>query len=106
MTWQSYDVMKDILPRVAGVYAIYFDGDLVYIGQSVNIGNRFSEHKFRYGYARNIITPWTDLPDHTKITVKIKKSRRRGDWAMLEIRLIYRLSPLFNRQHRQRKLAA
>jgi excinuclease UvrABC nuclease subunit len=106
MNWKSYDLMDRAvkLPRCAGVYAIYFDGLLVYIGQSVDIANRFSEHKFRYGYNRNIITPWINIPDTAKVIVKIKKSQRHGDWAMWEIRLIRRLSPIYNRQHRSRKL--
>ena len=103
MTWESFDLMHDKLPPVACVYAVYFDSDLVYIGSSVDVRNRFSEHKFRHGYGKNIITPWTDVPNYTRITLKIKRSKRRGDWAMDEIRLIYRLRPTFNRHHTGRK---
>ena len=108
MNWTSYQIMPRTdtpLPRCAGVYAIYFDGELVYIGQSNNIANRFSEHKFRHGYARCIRTPWADIDENTVITVKVKRSRRLGDWAMWEIRLIHRLKPFYNRQHRGRKAA-
>ena len=55
--------MTDQLPAVACVYAVYFDDSLVYLGSSVDVRNRFSEHKFRHGYGKNIITPWGDIPN-------------------------------------------
>lgn len=100
MNWTSHVFPRLALPRCAGVYAVYFDNELVYIGQSWNVAARFSEHSIRYGYGRNIITPWIDLPDHTEVKVKVKRTRRLGDWAMDEIRLINRLRPQFNRQHK------
>lgn len=103
MTWERFDLMSEKLPVVACTYAVYFDDGLVYVGSSVDVRNRFSEHKIRHGYGKNIITPWGDVPNWTRITLKIKRSRRRGDWAMWEIRLIHRLRPLFNRQHKGRK---
>lgn len=105
--WASYDIMGDIgtLPRIAGVYAVYVGGELVYVGQSGNIANRFSEHNFRYGYGKNIITPWGNYPQDTPMVLKIKRSVRRGDYAMWEIRLIHRLQPCFNKMHRGRKAA-
>lgn len=103
MTWERFNLMTDRLPSVACVYAVYFDADLVYVGSSVDVRNRFSEHKIRHGYGKTIITPWCDVPNWTRITLKIKRSSRRGDWAMWEIRLIHRLRPTFNRQHIGRK---
>jgi excinuclease UvrABC nuclease subunit len=103
--WEQYDLMQDRLPRFAGVYAVFFDGDLVYVGSSTDIANRFSEHKVRFGYAKNIVTPWAVVPDSTRVTLKVRRSRIRGDWAMWEIRLIFRLQPQFNRQHRGRRAA-
>lgn len=105
--WAQYQMFgaRGSLPRIAGVYAVYFDSALVYIGSSVDIANRFSEHKIRHGYGRNIITPWGDVPAETAITLKVKRSRVRGDWAMWEIRLIHRLRPVHNRQHRGRRAA-
>ena len=107
MNWMQYKILpdRDQLPRSAGVYAIYFNGRLVYVGQSCDIANRFSEHRFRYSYANTISTPWTELPSDAVITVKVKASRRLGDWAMWEIRLIARLRPLYNRQHKRRQAA-
>lgn len=105
--WRFFDITprSSPLPRVAGVYAVYFDGRLVYVGQSADIANRFSEHKFRHGYGPVIHTPWCDVPNTTRITVKVKPSRRLGDWAMWEIRLIRRLKPLYNQHYRRRRLA-
>jgi hypothetical protein len=103
MAWEKFNLMSDRLPAAACAYAVFFDDGLVYIGSSVDVRNRFSEHKIRHGYSRNIVTPWGDVPDQTKIILKIKRSRRLGDWAMWEIRLIQRLRPSFNKQHIGRK---
>jgi excinuclease UvrABC nuclease subunit len=99
-TWMPVDVMHTslwALPRAAGVYAIFFDGELVYVGQSSDLGARLVRHRFQYGYAKNIHTPWGSFPDSIKLTAKVKLSRVVGDWAMWEIRLIRRLKPRFNR---------
>jgi hypothetical protein len=92
---------KSHLPDQACVYAIYFDGRLVYVGQTNSLSNRFSGHAFRYGYGREIITPWGDIPNTTAIDIKAKFTRRLGDWAMWEIRLIHRLRPGMNTHHRR-----
>ena len=65
--WKAYRVMNDRVPTMAGVYAIYLDGVLVYIGSSVDLANRFCGHSFRYGYAKCIRTPWVDVPTSTAI---------------------------------------
>jgi len=100
--WRGYTLYPtrdaDELPIHAGVYAVYFDGDLVYIGSSSNIRNRFSGHAFRYGYARNIVTPWQTIPDTVRISLKVRQSKTRGDWLMWEARLIWRLKPIFNKK--------
>jgi hypothetical protein len=103
--WKKYGLMPDksIFPNRACVYAIYFDNELVYVGQSTSLSNRFSGHAFRYGYAKNIHTPWQDVSSSTKIDIKAKFSEKLGDWAMWEIRLIRRLKPLFNTHHRNKR---
>lgn len=105
--WTEYRLMhpRGALPKCAGVYVIYFDGKPVYVGQSVNVANRIAGHKFRHGYGPTFITPWTDLPNTARVTVKVKPSKRLGDWAMLEIRLIARLQPEFNTHHLRRRAA-
>lgn len=87
------------LPTKPGVYVIKFNNEVVYIGQSNNLRSRITRHQIRYGYARNIITPWGDVSDTTRVTCKYRVSRRLGDWAMWEIRLIDRLQPRFNKTY-------
>ena len=102
--WFEYTLMprgfEGCLPSKPCVYAVYLDGKMVYIGQTNRLSNRFSGGRFRYGYARNLITPWGDVPDTTVVSIKVRFSERYGDWAMWEIRLIHRLQPEFNRHHK------
>jgi excinuclease UvrABC nuclease subunit len=105
MAWKPYSWLDlGAMPRTPSVYAIYLDGELVYVGQSVDLRNRFHEHKIRYGYAKDIRLPWVDVPDTTSIQIKASASRKYGDWAMRELRLIRRLKPRFNRHGLGRKL--
>ena len=70
----------DHIPRRPGVYAIYRYGKLVYIGSSSNLRARLGSHeKLKKGDA-----------------VKIKLTRKLGDWLMIEYRLIARLQPELN----------
>lgn len=88
------------IPSRPGVYAIYFDGELVYIGQSWNLRERFFMHKFRPAYTRGVtITPWGNTEPGVVVMAKTKLSVRYGDWAMQELRLIRRLKPRFNIKH-------
>jgi len=99
----------EILPKSAGftlpakpcVYVVYFDDHPVYVGQTNRLSNRFNEHKFRFGYGNEIITPWGDIHKRTRISLKAKFSERYGDWAMWEIRLIRKMQPKFNTHHKK-----
>jgi excinuclease UvrABC nuclease subunit len=93
------------LPRVSACYAVYFNGVLQYIGSTVDLRNRFSEHAFRYGYARCMRTPWGDVDAETVVTVKYRPSRKYGDWLMVEARLIRRLQPAYNKMLKGRRVA-
>lgn len=96
--WTTFDPMKWLsVPAKPGVYVIYLGGEVVYIGQSANLRNRMQGHNIRFGYARNIRTPWVEVPDDMPLVGKAKISRRFGDWAMWELRLIERLRPVFNK---------
>jgi len=66
-----------------GVYAIFIDNQLKYIGSSGNLASRLLAHKRFY-------------PIGHEITIKISHSRMAGDWLMREYRLIKRLRPMFN----------
>ena len=103
--WKKFGLFpeKAALPNTPCVYAVYFDNDLVYIGQTNSLSNRFSGHAFRYSYGKTIITPWNEIPNDVMIDIKAKFSERIGDWAMWEIRLIRRLKPLFNNHHRNKR---
>mgnify|MGYP000202116532 CR=1 FL=1 len=105
MSWKCYNLMEDIskMPSVAGVYAIYLNQKLIYIGSSNNLRNRFSGHSFRYSYGKTFITPWIEVPSSDTMIVKFKPTKKQGEWAMREIRLIQRLRPIFNTHHKGRK---
>jgi excinuclease UvrABC nuclease subunit len=94
------------LPPQPGVYVIFFDREPVYVGQSNNLRVRFARHAFRYGYAKNIHTPWGAIDDSIKVTCRYRLSRRYGDWAMWELRLIKTLQPRLNKVHLSRDRAA
>lgn len=100
MAWKSIDFLKDRLnlPVVACCYIIYFDGELKYIGSTNNLRNRFSGHAIRYGYAKNIHTPWGDFPSSIGVIIKYRPSTTYGDWLMREARLIKKIQPPFNRK--------
>lgn len=103
MSWEKRDLPARALPNVPAVYAVFIDGSLVYVGQTVDLRNRFSEHNIRYGYARILITPWCDVPETAVLSLRFSRSRKYGDWAMRELRLIRRLKPRFNQRGRGRK---
>jgi hypothetical protein len=84
------------IPQVPACYAVYFDGRLVYIGQSYDLHRRFLLHDFRRSYSSGFITPWGFFHDVQRITLKYKPARRYGEWAMRELRLIRRLEPKLN----------
>lgn len=98
--WLRFDPLKaSQMPPAPACYAIYIDGRLVYVGQTVDLRNRFHLHNFRFGYKPGVITPWGDVPHGTPLLVKARLSERIGDWAMREVRLIRRLKPLHNVHH-------
>lgn len=93
--WYSCESMVG-LPSLPGVYVVILDGRAIYVGQSENIRLRFiSQHRVKR--TGNIVkTPWGELPVKDTLRIKFKISRRMGDWAMWEVRLIKRLRPEFN----------
>ena len=83
--WKTQDI--------PGVYVIYVDKRIVYVGQTLNIHKRLLSYKFRYSYTGSIITPWGFCK---KLKIKIQYSSKFGDWAMKELRLINRFQPIHN----------
>jgi len=83
-----------------GCYAVYLDGQLVYIGQSGNVRRRLFDYNIRNNiFACKTETPWGQAD---RVTVKFKSSVRAGDWLMREYRLIKRLKPSGNKVHTKR----
>lgn len=95
--WQAVAVDMDALlsgkrghpcndaPTTPGVYAFYENGKVVYVGSSVNVSRRIRQHLLSYERFRHY-------------AMKVRPSRRYGDWLMIELRLIKRLNPLLNLQ--------
>jgi len=95
--WCEYD-FDDVrrwnqIKQLPGVYVVYADLYPVYVGQSTNIRTRLANHRFRRGYTNYIVLPWEKC---LNLTIKVKYSKKYGDWAMLELRLIKHLQPKYN----------
>lgn len=75
-----------------GVYVIYLDGLLSYVGQSNTPRFRFRQHGLRDGI-EGYPTPWGVFKD---MYVKIKYPAKYGMEAMIEKRIIRKLKPRFN----------
>lgn len=105
--WKSINLLENRrgLPILACCYVIYFNGRLKYIGSTNNLRNRFSGHAIRYGYGRNLHTPWGEFDDDVSIVIKYKESIKYGYWLMQEARLIRRIQPEFNSKLKGRKVA-
>ena len=76
-------------PETPGVYAFVIAGRVHYVGSSLNLASRLRTHLLH-------------SPLLHAATVKIKRSRRFGDWLMWEARLIRRLRPAGNARGRGR----
>lgn len=84
--------------RRAGVYVIFSGPAVVYVGSSVDMVARMSSYQVRrWGKRHCPSVPWAGLPD---IKIKVKYTRKYGEWLMVELRLIERLKPKFNRKHK------
>jgi excinuclease UvrABC nuclease subunit len=77
-------------PPIAGCYVFYCDGKAFYVGQTRSLFKRISSYKIRFSYGSGIITPWGVF---MSVRVKYSVSRKYGDWAMRELRLIRRIQP-------------
>lgn len=99
-SWKELNPFHPVnVPVGPGVYVFLIDGLAVYVGQSMRLRERIYCHKARHGYGKNVILPWGEVSSECSVTLKVKESRRMGDWAMWEIRLIHRLQPRFNKTH-------
>ena len=85
-------LFEKLLPDVAGVYVFYFASGKLYIGSTINLRNRLSDHSVFHEARLRL-----DIP----MAVKYKICIKYGCWLMLEARLIKRLEPSFNKQFRR-----
>lgn len=101
------EVHKGQLPRGPGVYVVYQDGVVVYVGSTTVLSDRCRVYRRKAsGIQKNygerdpnegcLWTPWGPVAPGA-IRIKVKQSRRLGDWLMWEYRLISRLQPRYNR---------
>lgn len=67
-----------------GVYALYAGNRLLYIGSSGKIRDRVLSHDWFWKSNINILT------------IKIRYTKKLGEWLMIEHRLIKRLGPYCN----------
>lgn len=74
----------NFLPSHACCYVIQLDGKTIYVGQTLNLRDRFYSHTLHRQHPRE------------QITLKVKFGQRYGDWAMREARLVERLKPILN----------
>lgn len=92
--WVDVNISRnDSIPARGGVYVIYINDRIAYIGQTGNLRARIRSHQFRPTYGNSMHTPWGYFD---VVYGKIKISKRFGDWAMDELRLIRRLQPPIN----------
>lgn len=99
-TFEPFEVMD--LPAVPAVYVFYLGARPVYVGQTRNLKSRMASYGFRYMWVNDARrTQWGTFSakDDGEFTCKARLSRKHGDWAMWEIRLIRRLKPQFNTTH-------
>lgn len=66
-------------------YVIQENGVAIYVGSTLDFKKRMLGH-------RKTLLPRLE----GKVTIKIHRGHRYGDWAMREMRLIKRLNPIYN----------
>lgn len=88
------------IPDLPGIYAIYFNSHLVYIGSSGNLRKRFWHHRFCPRGSGLVDTPWGERQLRT-IRLKWRTTDRYGEWLMIEARLIRRIRPALNKHHQR-----
>lgn len=90
-------LMADKVQSRPGVYVVYLNEKVAYVGSTRNLRSRLGSYKMRLGYGVSFLTPWGPC---RHVSVKAAYSSRYGDWLMRELRLIRRLSPPNNKTGR------
>ena len=99
--WQTISFYKlDSIPANPGVYAIYNESDLVYIGQAVDLLARMRRHRYVVLGTKEPSTRWDkdglEVYERKNLRVKYRLSKKVGEWLSAEFRLVSRLQPLLN----------
>jgi excinuclease UvrABC nuclease subunit len=84
-----YDLLKDIPNKCGGVYFLYIDDELVYVGRSVNLKMRLAEHLVRNSNSKVYINDVTRI-DCIKVDDII-------DQQIYELHAIKTLKPKYNK---------
>jgi hypothetical protein len=82
------------LPLGPGCYALRADGKILYVGSTNQLYRRIKQHGWLVGDGGVYVK---DRGFISGATVSYRKSIRAGDWLMVELRLIRRLQPAFNK---------
>lgn len=95
--WSFFDCeeidVKD-LPTYPCVYAVYLNGELGYVGSTINLAQRIRTHHIAMrGFPGYFQTPWGVFRD---VSIKARRVRQYGDHLAIEARLIRRLMPKHN----------
>lgn len=93
------EVKRGDIPECAGVYAVYMENRVVYIGSTLNLRRRAGMYlrlcrempSYDHGPS-----PAEVLDLSLTRRVKVKPARQVGEWLMREYRLIHRLQPKGN----------
>src|ERR1035441_5611701 len=80
-----------VVPESPGVYAIYSGASVIYIGQSVNMRHRLSDH-----YREMLSESASRFDNYRLKSVKFRPCKKLEEWLSLELKLIHRLSPALN----------
>lgn len=92
--WRKFDPADyQALPDAPVVYVFLVDERVVYVGETKSLRSRMRGYSIKQAAGWGFFTPWGRA---TNLTAKFAPSRKYGDWAMRELRLIRRLQPVWN----------
>ncbi|GEM_PF-6811984 len=100
--WATYSAADwEQIPEQAGLYALYLDGKLMYIGRHENVRARLTFQRNEPVFGR---LPRMRPKDQAKrVVIKFSPSRRSGEELMRAHRLLKRLKPPLNEPRRSRR---
>ena len=78
----------------AGVYAIFIDNAIAYVGSAVDLRKRLNAH----GFTTRSPLRRTRFGELDRCEIRVAYNRRRFDHATRELRLLFRLAPKLNEQ--------